>query len=153
MLNHLRAAIVIFVSLTLVTGVAYPLLVTGIGQALFPRQAQGSFIETDGVVHGSELIGQPFDGPQYLWGRLSATGPFPYNAASSSGSNLGPTNPALVDAIKGRIDALKAADPEAGDIIPVDLVTSSGSGLDPHISPAAAEYQIARIAKAERHFD
>ncbi len=147
MLNHLRAAIVIFVSLTLVTGVAYPLLVTGIGQALFPRQAQGSFIETDGVVHGSELIGQPFDGPQYLWGRLSATGPFPYNAASSSGSNLGPTNPALVDAIKGRIDALKAADPEAGDIIPVDLVTSSGSGLDPHISPAAAEYQIARIAK------
>ena len=139
MLKQLRAAIVIFVALSLVTGVAYPLVVTGLGQALFPRQAQGSFIESDGVVLGSELIGQQFDEPRYFWGRISATGPVAYNAAASSGSNLGPTNPALVDAVKARIEALRAADPEAGEKVPVDLVTSSGSGLDPHISPAAAE--------------
>jgi K+-transporting ATPase ATPase C chain len=151
MFAHLRAACVIFVLLTLVTGVAYPLVVTGIGQTLFPRQSQGSLIDADGVVRGSELIGQPFDGPQYFWGRLSATSPMPYNAASSSGSNLGPTNPALVDAVKGRIAALQEADPEKKDVkIPVDLVTSSGSGLDPHISPAAAEYQVTRVAKARQ---
>jgi K+-transporting ATPase ATPase C chain len=151
MIAHLRAACVIFVLLTLVTGVAYPLVVTGIGQTLFPRQAQGSLIDPDGVVRGSELIGQQFDGPQYFWGRLSATGPMPCNAASSSGSNLGPTNPALVDAVKARITALEEADPEKKDAkIPVDLVTSSGSGLDPHISPAAAEYQMSRVAKARQ---
>ncbi|HEY1603556.1 MAG TPA: potassium-transporting ATPase subunit KdpC [Pirellulales bacterium] len=150
MFRHIRAAIVIFVALTLVTGVAYPLVVTGIGQTLFPRQAQGSFVERDGVVLGSELIGQQFEGPEYFWGRLSATGPMPYNAAASSGSNLGPTNPALVDAVKARIAALQTADPENTAKIPVDLVTSSGSGLDPHISPAAAEYQLARVAKARK---
>jgi potassium-transporting ATPase KdpC subunit len=149
MLAHLRAACVVFVLLTLVTGVAYPLVVTGIGQTLFPRESQGSLVETDGVLRGSELIGQPFDGPQYFWGRLSATGPMPYNGAASSGSNLGPTNPALVEAVKARIGALEEADPGRKDAkIPVDLVTSSGSGLDPHISPAAAEYQVTRVAKA-----
>jgi potassium-transporting ATPase KdpC subunit len=148
MFRHIRTAIVIFVALSLVTGVAYPLVVTGIGQTLFPRQAQGSFVERDGVVLGSELIGQQFDGPEYFWGRLSATGPMPYNAAASGGSNLGPTNPALVDAVKARIAALQAADSENTAKIPVDLVTSSGSGLDPHISPAAADYQLARVAKA-----
>jgi K+-transporting ATPase ATPase C chain len=148
MFAHLRAAVVVFVMLSLVTGVGYPLLVTGLGQTLFPRQARGSFIQSEGTVRGSELIGQPFDGPQYLWGRLSATGPFPYNSASSSGSNLGPTNPALIDAVKARVDALRAADPDNKAKIPVDLVTASGSGLDPHISPAAAEYQISRVAKA-----
>lgn len=148
MFAHLRAAVVIFFLLSLVTGVGYPLLVTGIGQTLFPRQAQGSLIQAEGAVRGSELIGQSFEGPEYLWGRLSATGPFPYNSASSSGANLGPTNPALVDAVKARVDALRAADPENKAKIPVDLATASGSGLDPHISPAAAEYQVTRVAKA-----
>jgi len=148
MINQLRASLVIFLLLTLVTGVAYPLLVTGVAQTVFPRQAQGSLIEHDGVMRGSELIGQQFDEPQYFWGRLSATGPMPYNAAASSGSNLGPTNSALVDAVQGRTAALAAADPENKVKIPVDLVTSSASGLDPHISPAAAEYQVPRVARA-----
>jgi K+-transporting ATPase ATPase C chain len=153
MLAQIRAAAVSLVALTLVTGVAYPLLVTGIAQAAFPSQANGSLIVKDGKALGSRLIGQPFDDPKYFWGRLSATAdsnskPLPYNAAASTGSNLGPTNPALVDEVKGRIDALQAADPENTSPIPVDLVTSSGSGLDPEISPAAAEYQVRRVARA-----
>jgi len=148
MLSQLRPALVLLGLLTLLTGVIYPLLVTGVAQAAFPRQANGSLIEKDGKVIGSRLIGQPFDDPKYFWGRLSATGPVAYNAQSSSGSNLGPTNPALTDAAKARIEALHAADPDNQDPIPVDLVTASGSGLDPHISPAAATYQMRRVAKA-----
>ncbi|KAK45234.1 potassium-transporting ATPase subunit C [Caballeronia jiangsuensis] len=144
----LRPAIVLFVALTVLTGLVYPAVVTAIGQAAFPHQANGSLIERDGRAVGSEIIGQQFDAPQYFWGRLSATTPNPYNAGSSSGSNLGPTNPALADEIKGRIDALHAADPDNRAPVPVDLVTSSGSGLDPEISPAAAAYQVARVAKA-----
>ncbi|MFM0516124.1 potassium-transporting ATPase subunit KdpC [Caballeronia jiangsuensis] len=144
----LRPAIVLFVALTVLTGLVYPAVVTAIGQAAFPHQANGSLIERDGKTVGSEIIGQQFDAPQYFWGRLSATTPNPYNAGSSSGSNLGPTNPALADEIKGRIDALHAADPDNRSPLPVDLVTSSGSGLDPAISPAAAAYQVARVAKA-----
>ncbi|MBI2824421.1 MAG: potassium-transporting ATPase subunit KdpC [Planctomycetia bacterium] len=150
MLAHLRATFVIFALLTLVTGVAYPLVVTAIGQTVFPRQAAGSLIERDGKLAGSRLIGQPFDGLHYFWGRPSATSPVPYNAASSSGSNLGPTNPALFDAVKQRIRALQSADPTNDAKIPVDLVTSSGSGLDPHISRAAAEFQIKRVAAARK---
>lgn len=134
--------------LTLLTGIAYPLAVTGVAQLVFPAQANGSLITRDGQIIGSALIGQPFDDPQYFWGRLSATGPFPYNAAASSGSNYGPLNPALFDMVQARIDALKAADPANQLPIPVDLVTASASGLDPHISPAAAAYQIARVARA-----
>src|SRR5262244_4592077 len=145
---QLRPALVILVALTLVTGVAYPLLVTGVAQAVFPYQAQGSLITKDGKLVGSALIGQPFDDPKYFWGRPSATSPFPYNAASSSGSNQGPTNPALYDAVKGRVEALRAADPGNTAPVPVDLVTASGSGLDPHISPAAALYQVGRVARA-----
>ncbi|WP_158899405.1 potassium-transporting ATPase subunit KdpC [Burkholderia sp. L27(2015)] len=145
-----RPMITLFVLLGVVTGVAYPLVITGIGQTAFKSQANGSMIEQNGKVVGSELMGQQFDAPQYFWGRLSATSPMPYNAQNSSGSNLGPTNSALQDEVKGRIDALKAADPTAGTPIPVDLVTSSGSGLDPEISPAAAAYQIKRVALA-RH--
>jgi K+-transporting ATPase ATPase C chain len=122
--------------------------VTGIAQLIFPDQANGSLILKDSKPVGSSLIGQPFDDPKYFWGRLSATSPFPYNSASSSGSNLAETNPDLVKNVQGRIDALKAEDPEAGKQVPVDLATASGSGLDPHISPAAAEFQIKRIAKA-----
>ena len=133
---------------TLLTGIIYPLAVTGIAQLAFPHQANGSLIEKNSQALGSELIGQQFDDPRYFWGRLSATGPFPYNVASSSGSNLGPTNPALTTAVQGRIAALKAADPSNTQPIPVDLVTASGSGLDPQISVAAALYQIPRIANA-----
>ena len=148
MLKHLRPAIVSLVLLTALTGIVYPVVVTGIAQVLFPRQANGSLIVKDGKAVGSELIGQPFDDPKYFWGRPSATSPFPYNAGASSGSNLGPTNPDLQKAVQGRIDALRAADPGNTAPIPVDLVTASGSGLDPHISPAAALYQVRRVAKA-----
>lgn len=144
----LRPALVLFAVLTLVTGVAYPLVVTGVAQTLFPAQASGSLILRDGKPVGSALIGQNFTGPGYFWGRPSATSPMPYNAAASGGSNQGPLNPALVDAVKSRIDALRAADPGNTAPLPVDLVTASASGLDPHISPAAANYQVARVAQA-----
>jgi K+-transporting ATPase ATPase C chain len=152
MVAQLRAAVVLLFALTVITGVAYPLLVTGIAQAAFPHQANGSLIVKDGKTLGSSLIGQPFDQPKYFWGRLSATTdsngkPLPYNGASSYASNLGPTNPALADEAQARIDALHAADPDNHAPVPVDLVTSSGSGLDPHISPAAAAYQVGRIAR------
>lgn len=148
MTAQLRPALISLLLLTLLTGVLYPLAITGIAQVVFPYQANGSVILRDGVAVGSELIGQNFTDPRYFWGRLSATGPVPYNAAASSGSNLGPLNPALIDAVQARIDALKAVDPDNTALIPVDLVTASGSGLDPHISPAAAEYQVSRVAKA-----
>jgi K+-transporting ATPase ATPase C chain len=153
MLAQLRAAVVSLVVFTLLTGIAYPLLVTGVAQAAFAGQANASLIEQGGRAVGSRLVGQPFDDPKYFWGRLSATSdsngkPLPYNGAASTGSNLGPTNPALVDEVKARITALHAADPAETQPIPVDLVTSSGSGLDPDISPAAAEYQVHRVARA-----
>ncbi len=147
MTAQLRPALISLLLLTLITGVLYPLVITSIAQVAFPFQANGSVIMRDGVAVGSELIGQNFSEPRYFWGRLSATGPVPYNAAASSGSNLGPLNPALIDAVQARIDALKAAAPGNMALIPVDLVTASGSGLDPHISPAAAEYQVSRVAK------
>jgi K+-transporting ATPase ATPase C chain len=147
MLAQLRAAIVTLGALTLLLGVLYPLLVTGIAQAAFPRQANGSLILKDGKAVGSALIGQPFDDPRYFWSRPSGTTP-PYNAQSSTGTNLGPTNPALTDAVRQRVLALQAADPQSRAPVPVDLVTASGSGLDPHISPAAAEYQVHRVASA-----
>jgi K+-transporting ATPase ATPase C chain len=151
--QELRAALVMLAGLTLITGVAYPLLITGVTQAAFPHQANGSLIEQKGKVIGSHLIGQPFDDPTYFWGRLSATPDangktLPYNAGNSYGSNLGPTNPALAAAVKARINDLKAADPDCAPPYPVDLVTASGSGLDPEISPAAAEYQVRRVARA-----
>ena len=146
MMKELRPAVTSFLLLTLLTGFAYPLLVTGISQVSMPDQANGSLIVKEGKPVGSALIGQPFSGPKYFWGRPSATGPMPYNASNSSGSNLGPTNPALTDAVKGRVQALRDADPGNQQPVPVDLVTASGSGLDPHISPAAAEYQLARVA-------
>lgn len=139
------AAIIIF---SVLTGVIYPVLVTVIAQIAFPSQANGSLIEQAGQQRGSRLIGQQFDQPEYFWGRLSATGPVPYNAAASSGSNYGPLNPALAEAVQARIDALKAADPSNQLPIPVDLVTASASGLDPEISPAAAKYQVQRVAAA-----
>lgn len=142
-----RPAIVSLAIFTLLTGIIYPLVVTGIAQLAFPHQANGSLIMHDAQALGSELIGQPFDDPRYFWGRLSATSPFPYNAASSSGSNLGPTNPALTAAVQQRIAALKAADQQNTLPIPVDLVTASGSGLDPQISLAAALYQLPRVAR------
>jgi K+-transporting ATPase ATPase C chain len=131
----------------LLTGIAYPLVVTGISQGLMPVQANGSLIIKDGKPVGSGLIGQSFSDPKYFWSRPSATGPTPYNAAASSGSNQGPTNPALLDAVKARVQALRDADPGNQQPVPVDLVTASASGLDPHISPAAAEYQLARVAR------
>ncbi|XUW90528.1 potassium-transporting ATPase subunit KdpC [Burkholderia sp. M6-3] len=146
--NFLRPVLVLFVLLTVITGGVYPLVVTAVSQAIFSRQANGSLIEKDGKPVGSALIGQQFDAPYYFWGRLSATSPNPYNAQNSGGSNLGPTNPALADEVKGRIAALHEADPSNTTPIPVDLVTSSGSGLDPDITPAAAAYQAARVAKA-----
>lgn len=140
--------LVLFAALTVVTGIVYPAVVTAIGQAVFPHQANGSLIEKDGKAVGSALIGQQFDAPGYFWGRLSATSPNAYNASNSGGSNLGPTNPALADEVKGRLSALHEADPTNTLPVPVDLATSSGSGLDPEISPAAAAYQAARVAKA-----
>ncbi|MDE3049650.1 MAG: potassium-transporting ATPase subunit KdpC [Nitrospirota bacterium] len=147
MRTQLRPALVALVALTLITGLLYPLVITGLAQMFFPRQANGSLILIDGKPVGSSLIGQPFDEPKYFWGRPSATSPFSYNAAASSGSNLGPTNDALIKAVQARIDVLKDVDP--GNIlpVPVDLVTASGSGLDPHISLAAAEYQVRRVAR------
>jgi K+-transporting ATPase ATPase C chain len=147
MKNLIRPAVSLFVLLTVMTGVVYPLAVTGIAQAVFPKQAAGSLIVRNGQVVGSSLIGQNFSDPKYFWGRPSATSPMPYNAANSSGSNLGPSNPALLAAVKARVDALKAADPANVAPIPVDLVTASGSGLDPDISEAAAEYQATRVAR------
>ena len=160
MLSQLRPALVTFITLTVITGVLYPFAITGVAQGLFPAQAGGSIITKDGKPIGSSLLGQEFSDPKYFWGRPSATSPVPYTAfnadkaTGSSGSNLGPTSPALIDDIKARLDALRAADAAAGyqrpadQLVPVDLVTSSASGLDPHISPAAAEYQVGRVAKA-----
>ena len=145
---HLRPALVLLAALTVVTGLAYPALVTGIAQLVMPAQANGSLIVENGKAVGSKLIGQPFADPKHFWSRASATSPYPYNAAASSGSNQGPTNPALVDAVSARIKALRDADPRNVLPIPADLVTASGSGLDPHISPAAAEYQVERVARA-----
>lgn len=146
--SQLRPAILLLILFTLITGFLYPLAVTGIAQLVFPHQAKGSLIVRNGKVTGSSLIGQSFDDPKYFWGRLSATGGFPYNAAASSGSNLGPLNPALIAAAQARITALHAADPGNTQPIPVDLVTASGSGLDPDISIAAALYQVPRVAQA-----
>ena len=150
MKSLIRPAITLFVLLSAVTGVAYPLLVTGIAQGVFPAQANGSLIEVGGKPVGSALIGQNFADPANFWGRPSATGPMPYNAASSSGSNQGPTNPALEEAVKARVAALRAADPTNLLPVPVDLVTASASGLDPDISPAAAYYQAARVARLRK---
>ncbi|HOB62619.1 MAG TPA: potassium-transporting ATPase subunit KdpC [Candidatus Competibacteraceae bacterium] len=144
----IRPALSLFILLSLITGLLYPLLVTAIGQVVFPAQAAGSLIERDGQRLGSRLIGQNFTDPQYFWGRPSATSPYPDHAAASSGSNLGPLSPALQEAVKTRIEALRAADPGNAQPIPVDLVTASASGLDPHISPAAAAYQLPRVARA-----
>jgi K+-transporting ATPase ATPase C chain len=144
----LRPAMVVFAALSIITGIAYPYATTGVSQLLFPHEANGSMIEQNGKVLGSELIGQQFSSPKYFWGRLSATAPMPYNGIASGGSNLGPSNPALSDQAKGRIDALHAADPDNKAPIPVDLITASGSGLDPAISVAAARYQAARVARA-----
>jgi K+-transporting ATPase ATPase C chain len=150
MWKDLKPALVLFVVLSAITGVVYPLVVTGIAQGVFPRQSNGSLIENNGKAVGSELIGQPFSDSKHFWSRPSATSPYPYNAASSGGSNQGPTNPALTDAVAARIKALRDADPGNTAPVPADLVTASGSGLDPHISPAAAEYQVARVARARK---
>ncbi|MFC5740078.1 potassium-transporting ATPase subunit KdpC [Dyella tabacisoli] len=143
----LRNILVMLLLLTVITGVLYPLAVTGVAQLLFPKQANGSLVEKDGKAVGSSLIGQSFTEPKYFWGRPSATTPMANNGASSTPSNTGPTNPALVDAVKQRIDALHTADPGNTAPVPVDLVTASGSGLDPEITPAAAQYQVARVAR------
>jgi K+-transporting ATPase ATPase C chain len=148
MFSQFLPALRMLAVLTLLTGVLYPFLVTGIAQVAFPNAANGSLIVADGKIVGSSLIGQPFDDPKYFWSRPSATSPQPYNGASSSGSNQGPRNPALADAVKDHIKALRDADPGNTAPVPVDLVTASGSGLDPHISIAAAEYQLPRVAKA-----
>jgi len=142
----IRTAFMSLIVFTILTGIIYPLGVTGIAQLLFSAQANGSIIMKDGKASGSSLIGQPFDDPKYFWGRLSATAPFPYNPAASSGSNLAQSNPALIEQAKARISALRNADPQAPALVPADLVTASGSGLDPNISPASAEYQIRRVA-------
>lgn len=147
MIQLLRPLLVVFMFLTLITGVVYPLVVTGIGQLAFHRQATGSVLEHDGRPAGSALLGQPFSDPAHFWPRPSATGPQPYNGAASTGSNQSSTNPALLAAVRARIAALRAADPGNSAPVPADLVTASGSGLDPHISPAAAEYQVARVAR------
>lgn len=148
MKDQIRPALTMLLLLTVLTGLVYPLTVTGLAQVFFPDQANGSLVIREGRVIGSRLIGQYFDKPEYFWSRPSATAPFPYNAAASAGSNLGPTNPALIEAVKARVAALRAADPGNDSPIPVDLVTASGSGLDPHISPAAALYQTKRVARA-----
>src|SRR5262245_47392718 len=148
LVRQLRPALVLFLLFTALTGVIYPLAVTGVAAALFPSQASGSLIVQNGKAVGSALIGQPFAGPKYFWGRPSATGPFPYNAGSSSGSNLGPLNPALVDGVRQRASALRASHPQPQGSVPIDLATTSASGLDPHISPAAAYYQVERVAAA-----
>jgi K+-transporting ATPase ATPase C chain len=147
-MSMFRPALVLLLLFTVLLGLGYPALITGIARVAFPAQAAGSLIRADGRVLGSALIGQPFDDPAYFWGRPSATGPVPYNAAASSGSNLGPLNPALHDAVVARVAALRAADPGNDAPVPVDLVTASGSGLDPHVTPAAAYYQVARVARA-----
>ena len=148
MKDHIRPALMMLLIMTVLTGLVYPLAITGLAQLFFPEQANGSLIVRDGRVIGSKLIGQYFDKPEYFWSRPSATSPFPYNAAASTGSNLGPTNPALLNAVKARVAALRAVDPGNDSPVPVDLVTASGSGLDPHISPAAALYQVKRVARA-----
>jgi K+-transporting ATPase ATPase C chain len=145
--SQVRTACGMLVALTVLTGVAYPLVVTGAARAAFPDKSSGSLVKQDGKVRGSRLIGQPFDEPKYFWGRVSATSPSPYNASNSGASNLGPTNKALTDAAKARVEALRAADPGNEAPVPVDLVTASGSGLDPHISLAGAEYQVRRVAR------
>jgi len=150
--SNVRPALVMIVLMTILLGGLYPAAVTAIASVIFPWQANGSVIEKDGKAIGSALIGQPFADPGHFWSRPSATSPYPYNASSSSGSNLGPLNPALTDAVAARVKALRDADPDNTAPVPADLVTASGSGLDPHISPAAAEYQVARVAKA-RHLD
>jgi potassium-transporting ATPase KdpC subunit len=155
MFRELRAAAILLLVLSVITGIAYPLVVTGVAQVAFPAKANGSLIEQGGKpvqdgarAVGSELIGQPFADPKHFWSRASATSPYPYNASASSGSNQGPLNPALTDAVTARVKALRDADPGNTAPVPADLVTASASGLDPHISPAAAEYQVARVAKA-----
>jgi potassium-transporting ATPase KdpC subunit len=148
MLKELRSAILVFIALSVVTGIAYPLVVTGIAQVVFPRQANGSLIVRGDKTIGSELLGQSFDDPKYFWGRPSATSAFPNDASSSSGSNYGPTNPAQMDAVKGRLEAIHKAQPDDSRPVPVELVTASASGLDPEISPGAADYQIPRVAKS-----
>jgi K+-transporting ATPase ATPase C chain len=148
MTTQLRPALVLFLLLSIITGLVYPLAVTGIAQLAFPASANGSLIRQGDKVVGSELIGQAFSDPKHFWSRPSATSPMPYNAANSAGSNQGPLNPALADAVKARIAALRAADPGNTAPVPVDLVTASASGLDPHISRAAADYQAARVARA-----
>ncbi len=145
--SMLRPALTLFVVLSVITGLVYPLAVTGLAQAAFPSAANGSLIAQDGKPVGSELIGQPFSDPKHFWSRPSATSPMPYNAANSSGSNQGPSSPALADAVKGRLEALRATDPGNTSPVPVDLVTASASGLDPHISRAAADYQLSRVAR------
>ncbi len=147
MLTDIRRAVTMLAVMTLVTGLIYPLAVTGIGAALFPQKAKGSLIQRDGKVVGSALVGQPFSDPRYFWGRPSATATHPYNAAISSGSNQGPLNPALAEAVAGRVKALRDADPGNTAPVPIDLVTASASGLDPHITPAAADYQAGRVAR------
>jgi K+-transporting ATPase ATPase C chain len=147
MKEHLRPVLVIFIALTIITGIVYPALVTVIAQLVFPQQANGSVIESDGQVLGSDLIGQSFDDPKYFWSRPSATTPS-YNAASSSGSNLGPTNPDQLKSVKERVATVQKGGPDQTAPVPIDLVTASASGLDPHISPAAAEYQVTRVSKA-----
>ena len=150
MTNHIKPAIVMLLLFTALTGIAYPLAVTLIAQIVFPNQANGSLLGSNEQPLGSELIGQAFSRPEYFWGRPSATSPTPYNGEASSGSNLGPTNPALIDAVRARVKLLRDADPSHSEAVPVDLVTASASGLDPHISPAAAAYQISRVAIARQ---
>jgi potassium-transporting ATPase KdpC subunit len=147
MRNVFRPALASLLLLTLLTGVAYPLLITGVSALAFPKQARGSLLVADGKQIGSDLIGQPFDDPKYFWSRPSATTGVPYNAAASGGSNLAPANPQTLDAVAKRVAALRAADPGNANPVPVDLVTASASGLDPHVSVAAARYQVARVAR------